>query len=151
MQSSFLPAQSWFQLFCEQALIYHAFSAVFNMQQMFLHHGTSPIHKRRMLEHRGLASRAINTDLARVSKLQACDLEAVILGIMALYPNDEEIERLTQRSKNFFTPHLPWADCLDMYSGGQTQAVRSAVAALVEKAGGVMELRLPGLSSALCR
>ena len=145
LPNAFLPTQEWFRVFCEEPIVFHGFTAVCKLHKSFSNSHASRIQKHRMLMHWNTATHHLNEKLAYLSQE---DIEPVMLCMFTLYPNDEAIREASQIGPGVFVAHMPWADHINIYVGGEPERHRRAVAWLVQRAGGIERLKLPGLPKA---
>lgn len=145
LPNAFLPSQAWFQLFCNEPIVFHGFSSVCNLHLALQDNSGAAEQKQQMLKHRSVVIRLLNE---RMNNLQNDDIETIMLGIFTMYPEDDEIRQASQARVSLFVPHMPWADDLNIYVGGDPETHRRAIKWLVNRAGGIDRLKLPGLGKA---
>lgn len=86
MPNAFLPPLAWFEVFCRDPLVYHAFASVLNLQLTISGSERSALSRKRMLFHKGEAIRMLNDKFAH---LETADVEAILVGMLTVYPDEE--------------------------------------------------------------
>ena len=146
MPNAFLPPPAWLEVFSREPLVYHAFSFSMNLQLVFANNSTSVTPRRRMLFHKGEAIRLLNE---KISHLETEDIETVLIGMLTAYPDEDAVLKASAYEPSLFVPHIPWSDNNTTFAGPDTQSLYRAVKWLVERAGGLMNLKLRALPKAM--
>lgn len=117
-----------------------------NLQLVFANNNAPAIPRRRMLLHKGEAIRLLND---KISHLKTEDIEPVLVGMLTAYPDEEAVVKASAYEPNLFVPHMPWSNNNSTYAGPDPQELYRAVKWLVERAGGLLNLKLQALPKAM--
>ena len=125
--------------------MYHAFASVLNLQLVRANSGTPATSRQRMLFHKGEAIRLLND---KISHLETEDIEAVLVGMLTVYPDEEEVVKASMHTPNLFVSHMPWANNSTIYAGVDPQSLCRAIEWLVKRAGGLLNLKIQAMPKA---
>ena len=148
MPNAFLPPQAWLPLFCQEPLVYHAFVSVFNLQLAVSNAEALTLARQRMLFHRGEAIRLLND---RLRHLRTEDIGAVLVGMLTVHPDETEVNKASTYEPNLFVSHMPWNNNSPIYAGSDPENLCRAISHLVERAGGIKNLKVPSLPKAISK
>ena len=138
MPNAFVPPLAWLEVFCREPLVYHAIASLLNLELLSAGTGSAATRKR-MLLHKGEAVAALNRKL---SNLKADDIETALIGMVTLYPDEEEVVRASALGPSLFVSHMPWVNNTTIYAGVDPKGLHHAVESLVARAGGLLNLKL---------
>ncbi|KAK5681885.1 hypothetical protein LTS10_006419 [Elasticomyces elasticus] len=137
----------WFQLFCKQPVIFHGFNYASATHGDILRNQVSRSSRRDMLAHKTQCFHLLR-DL--VANLDDDNVELVLFAVMIMWHYDLRDEEIGDTGSLPFTPHLPGANWLSVY--GRTTGVEAhtrPLMNLLDRAGGIGNLKQPGLAFAI--
>ena len=139
MPNAFLPPFAWFEVFCREPLVYHAFASQLNLQRVLANNSALVSSRRRMLLHKGEAIRLLND---KFSNLKNEDIEAILIGMLVVFPEEEEVVKASAHARHLLVAHMPWSNNSSIYAGNDPKSLARAIAHLVDKAGGLLSLKV---------
>ena len=92
-----------------------------------------------MLFHKGEAIRLLND---KFSNLKTEDIEAVLIGMLVVFPEEEEVTKASAHARHLLVAHMPWSNNSSIYAGNEPKSLARAIKHLVEKAGGLLNLKV---------
>ncbi|KAK5698616.1 hypothetical protein LTR97_006262 [Elasticomyces elasticus] len=137
----------WFQLFCKQPVIFHGFNYASATHGDILRNQVSRSSRRDMLAHKTQCFHLLR-DL--VANLDDDNVELVLFAVMIMWHYDLRDEEIGDTGSLPFVPHLPGANWLSVY--GRTTGVEAhtrPLMNLLDRAGGIGNLKQPGLAFAI--
>ena len=144
--------RAWLAIYWQHRAVFHAFNYSMSIYQDVLDNRILRSIQRDALLHKGEAIRILNDMLLAVDQF-GIDLEVVILVVQCLAThNDLDHNSMASRAGNAFKPHSPSAKCVGVYGRVHAaEAHHNAQKILVDRAGGLANIRLPGLANVIAR
>lgn len=134
-------------MFCKHPVIFHGFNYASAIHQDILRNQVSRSTGKDTLAHKAETFRLLKE---LVPRLDDSNVELILFAVMIMWHYDLREEEIRDADVLPFSPHMPGANWLTVY--GRTEGVEAharPVKALLERAGGIQGLKLPGLAFAI--
>ncbi|KAK3070752.1 hypothetical protein LTR53_009896 [Teratosphaeriaceae sp. CCFEE 6253] len=140
-------ATVWFHTFCKHPVIFHGFNYASATHQDILRNRVSRSARRDMLAHKTQTFHLLRELVADVND---DNVELILFAVMIMWHYDLKDEEISDSGSLCFVPHMPGANWLSVY--GRTTGVEAhtrPLMSLLDRAGGITQLKMPGLAFAI--
>lgn len=139
--------KAWFTVFHEYPILFHAFSHASAVHKDVLLNKITYSNTGQVLRHKG---RSISLLKQYLANLDTANLETLLIVMVTLATHDLSDSRLYMGTPTGFQAHEAHAYWMDVYGRLDTIPEHlGAIARLVELAGGLDKVKLPGLANCL--